>query len=257
LRWCPWSGTYYTPTTLGGTFEDGTFVIYAVPDPPDMFLELIKSDIRLQAQIVTRLQFIDETLSHRVVPQAKYDSKEQKEREYHEKTRKGLLDDIRLWTDTHSDTKNCWWITGKPGVGKSTIGAKVAETFKDEKWMYAQYFVTRNITDTTNPDNILPTIAQQLAKKSLLAALVIRDKMETTPPSVIEKLSDCQAQALLLEPLRAIAQYTPKFVVDIDGVDELDNAEDGSDFGTIRSFRSHFVLCSIMSDLPVGSSCQR
>ena len=88
-----------------------------------------------------------------------------------------MLDRIRLWTDTNYDTKNCWWITGKPGVGKSTIGAKVAETFKDEKSLYAQYFTTRNIAVTTDPDNIFPTLAQQLAKKSPLAALVIQEKI--------------------------------------------------------------------------------
>jgi nucleoside-triphosphatase THEP1 len=192
------------------------------------------------------LQFIEETLGHRVVPQAKYDSEGQKQREYHETTRKGVLDEIKLWTDTRSDTKNCWWITGKPGVGKSTIGAKVAESFKDEKSLYAQYFITRNIKYTTDPNNILPTMAQQLAKKSPLAALVIQDKLETTPLSVVEKLSVRQAKALLLEPLQAIARYAPKIVVVIDGVDELANAEP-SVLSEVTS-----VLCSIMSDLPAN-----
>ena len=167
-------------------------------------------------------------------------------REYHEETRKGVLNEIRLWTDTYSDTKNCWWITGKPGVGKSSIGAKVAETFKDEKCLYAQYFVTRNIAITTYPDNIFPTMAQQLAKKSPLAALVIQDKLETTPLSVVEKLSIRQAEALLLEPLRAIAQYSPKVVVVIDAVDELANTEP-SDLSKVTS-----ILCSVMLDLPVN-----
>ena len=106
-----------------------------------------------------------------------------------------MLDEIQLWARTRSDTENCWWITGKPGVGKSTIGAKVAETFEDEKSLYAQYFVTRNIAVTADPDNILPTMAQQLAKKSPLAALVIQDILETTPLSVIKKLSDLQARS--------------------------------------------------------------
>jgi nucleoside-triphosphatase THEP1 len=189
------------------------------------------------------LKFIEKTLGNRVVPQAKHDSKDQKKREYHKETRKGVLDDIRLWTDTHSDTKNCWWITGRPGVGKSTIGAKVAETFEDENSLYAEYFVTRNIAATTDPENILPTMAQQLAENSLFAAQAIQDKLKTTPLSDIKKLSDCQAQALLLEPLRAIAQCAPKVVVIIDGVDELANAEPS----VLSKFTS--ILCSIMSEL--------
>ena len=192
------------------------------------------------------MQFIKETLGHRFIQQAEYTWKDQKRQEYHEETRKGVLEWIRLWTDTYSDTKNCWWITGKPGVGKSTIGMKVAEMFKDEKSLYAQYFTTRNITVTIDPDNIFPTLAQQLAKKSPLAALVIQEKLEMTPLSVFEKLSVRQGQTLLLEPLRAIAQYAPKVVVVIDGVDELANTEP-SVLSKVTS-----VLCSIVSDLPAN-----
>ena len=111
-------------------------------------LRKFKSDIYLQSQIASRLQFIKETLGDRVVPQAKRDSKGQKERECHEDTRKEVLDEIELWAHTRSDIENCWWITGKPGVGKSTIGAKVAEIFEDEKSLYAEYFITRNIAVT-------------------------------------------------------------------------------------------------------------
>ena len=192
------------------------------------------------------MQFIEEALGHCVIPQAKYASKEQKKREYHEETQKGVLNEIRLWTDTFSDTKNCWWITGKPGVGKSTISAKVSEIFKDEKSLYAQYFITRNIAVTTDPDNIFPTMAQQLAKKSPLAALVIQDNLESTPLSVVDKLSVRQAESLLLEPLRAIAQYVSKVVVVIDGVDELANA-DPTDLSKVTS-----VICTIMADLPAN-----
>ena len=216
-------------------------------------LRKFKSDIYLQGQIAGRLQFIKETLGDRVAPQAKHDSKGQKERECYEGTREEVLDEIQLWARTRSETKNCWWITGKPGVGKSTIGARVAEIFEDEKSLYAQYFVTRNIAVTTDSDNILPTMAEQLAKKSPLAALFIQDILERTPPSAVKKLSDRQAQVLLLEPLRAIAQYVPKIVVVIDGVDELAKAELSvpSNVTPILS-KVTSVLCSIVSDLPTN-----
>ena len=200
----------------------------------------------MQSQIVRRLTIIEEKLGHRVVPQAKYTSKVQKKREYCEETRKGVLDGISLWTDTYSDTSSCWWITGQPGVGKSTIGAKVTELFKDEKSLYAQYFAARNIADTTDPDNIFPTMAQQLAQKSTLAAQIIDEMLKTTPFSVIDKLSVRQGEALLVEPLRAIAQYASKVVVVVDGVDELANAEP-SILSEVTS-----VLCSIMLDLPAN-----
>ena len=208
--------------------------------------DIIKSDICSQDQIDRRLKFIEKTLGHRVVPQAKYDWKEQKKGECHQETRKGVLSDIKQWTDTYSETKNCWWITGKPAVGKSTIGAKVAETFEDEKSLYAQYFVTRSIAATTDPENIIPTMAQQLAENSLFAAQAIQDKLENTPLSVVKKFSEEQAKALLLEPLRAISQYASKVVVVIDGVDELANTEP-SVLSKVTS-----VLCRIMLNLPAN-----
>ena len=192
------------------------------------------------------MEFIEEALGHRVVPQAKYDSEGQKKRECYRETREGVLDEIKQWTDIYSDTENCWWITGGPGVGKSTIGAKVAKIFKHEKCLYAQYFTTRNIADTTDPENIIPTMAQQLAKMSPLAALVIQDKLKTTPPSDVDELSVRQAEVLLLEPLRAISQHVSKVVVVIDGVDEFANA-DPCVLSKVTS-----VLCSIMLDLPAN-----
>ena len=188
-------------------------------------LRKFKSDIYLKGQIASRLQFISETLGDRVVPQAKYDWKEQKKRECHDDTRKEVLNEIKQWACTPSDTENCWWITGRPAVGKSTICAKAAETFEDEKCLYAQYFVTRNIAATIDPESILPTMAQQLAENSPFAALAIEDNLKKTLPSVFKNFSDLQAKALLLEPLRAISQYAPKVLVIIDGVDELANTE--------------------------------
>ena len=85
-------------------------------------------------------------------------------------------------------------------------------------------------------------------EKLPLAALVIQDKLETTPLNIIKKLSDTQAHVLFLEPLRAIAEYAPKVqvVLVIDGVDELVNAEP-SDLSKVTS-----VLCGIMLDLPAN-----
>ena len=150
------------------------------------------------------------------------------------------------WAHSHSANNNCYWITGGPAVGKSTIAAKLTETFKDKKILYAQYFVNRNIGDSTDLDNVLPTMAHQLAENSPLAAVTIQDMLNTTPIGDVKELSNSQAQALLVEPLRAIANKAPKVtvVVVIDGIDELANA-DPSVLSRVTS-----VLCSVMSDLP-------
>lgn len=201
-------------------------------------------DITAKRLIKRFMGSIQTSLGNRVVPMAKYDSEGQKKREYHEQTRKDVLNQIAVWTDQKSGTARCMWVTGRTGVGKSTIGAQVAERLEDERSLYAQFFVTRDIADTTNPDNIFPTMAQQLAEKSSLAAVVIHEKLEVTLPSLVKRLSYEQALAIFVEPLRTITSYANKVVIIIDGVDELDN----TDASTLSKVTS--ILCSVIRDLP-------
>ena len=202
------------------------------------------SDIHTKHLIEGYLRFIQTTLGKHVVPLAKYDAKGQKKREYHEKTRKDVLEKIATWIDTESKTARCMWITGKAGVGKSTIGIQVAERLEDENSLYAQFFVTRDITDTTDPDNIFPTMARQLAERSPFAAVVIHDKLKDIPRSTVKKLSLEQALAIFVEPLRVIAQFEDKVVVVVDGVDELANT-DPDILSEVTA-----VLCTIIQELP-------
>lgn len=205
---------------------------------------LAHSDIPAKHTIAEFLRSIQIKLGKRVIPLAKYDAEGQKKREYHDKTRKQVLDRITTWTYQESETARCMWITGKAGVGKSTIGVQVAKRLEDENSLSAQFFVSRDIPHTTDPDNIFPTMAQQLAERSPLAAVVIYDQLKEVCPSHIKELSFQQARAIFVEPLRAIAQYEDKVVIVVDGVDELEN----TDPSTLSKVTS--ILCRVMHDLP-------
>src|SRR5882762_11490531 len=204
----------------------------------------LMSDIPMKHIIAEFLTSIQTKLGKRVIFQAKYDAEGQKKREYHDKTRKKVLDKIATWTFQESETARCMWITGKAGVGKSTIGMEVAKRLEDENRLYAQFFITRDIAHTTDPDNIFPTMAWQLAERSPLAAVVIHDKLEHVRASHIKEFSFHQVHAIFVEPLRAIPQYEDKVVIIVDGIDELDN----TDPSTLSKVTS--VLCRVMHDLP-------
>ena len=90
------------------------------------------------------------------------------------------------------------------------------------------------------------TLREKVKYWRLLSKLDLTDVVNGTPLSVVKKLSVGQAEALLLEPLRAIANYAPKVVVVIDGVDELANAE------SLILSEVTSILCSTMSDLPAN-----
>ncbi|KAJ7909118.1 hypothetical protein B0H13DRAFT_2493818 [Mycena leptocephala] len=204
------------------------------------------AELHKDREIEKVLQSIQATLGKRIVPSAKYDAKEQREREYIVNTRLDILEEIMTWTNLKSNTENCLWITGKVYVGKSTIAAHLAEKLGDEKSLYAQFFIARAIDSTTDPDSIFPTMAWQLAERSPLAAVLIKKNLDSVP-SHASRLSKEQASALFLEPLQVIAQYAGKVVIILDGVDELVKLRE---FPTFTLSKVTSILCDIVHDLP-------
>ncbi|KAJ6528162.1 hypothetical protein B0H19DRAFT_969271, partial [Mycena capillaripes] len=80
-------------------------------------------------------------------------------------TRVEIQADIKQWLLLGSSTKErIFWITGIAGSGKSTLSATVVDNLgKQHIPVAAQFFISRNIPETTNPAKIIPSIAQQLA----------------------------------------------------------------------------------------------
>ncbi|KAJ7728998.1 hypothetical protein B0H16DRAFT_1697281 [Mycena metata] len=120
-----------------------------------------------------------------------------------------------------STRKRIFWITGIAGTGKSTLSATLVDNLcKKGTPVAAQFFISRNIPETTNPDKILPTIAQQLAEFSPAAAHIIHDTLKDHFPSSRKE----QVQALLLAPIRELSRYHNGVVIVIDALDELRDA---------------------------------
>ncbi len=74
---------------------------------------------------------IRDALSIRLAGDAQYEHQDKTECD--EVTRGYILTEIDQWVRTPSDTEHCWWITGKPAVGKSAIGITVAQCLKDRQ----------------------------------------------------------------------------------------------------------------------------
>ena len=78
---------------------------------------------------------IRDALSSRLAEDAQYE--QQDKTECDEVTRGDVLALIDQWVRMPSDTEHCWWITGKPAVGKSAIGITVAQCLKDRQLIKA------------------------------------------------------------------------------------------------------------------------
>ncbi|KAJ6505102.1 hypothetical protein C8R45DRAFT_772936, partial [Mycena sanguinolenta] len=138
-------------------------------------------------------------------------------------TRVEIQADINQWLSLGSSTKErIFWVTGIAGSGKSTLSATVVETLRQKPHtpVAAQFFISRNIPETINPDKIIPTIALQLAEFSPVAAGIIHTVLERGFPPTREK----QVKELLLAPIQELSQSRTAVIILIDALDELQTA---------------------------------
>ncbi|KAF8142830.1 hypothetical protein K438DRAFT_1480633, partial [Mycena galopus ATCC 62051] len=110
-----------------------------------------------------------------------------------------------------------FWITGIAGSGKSTLSATLVDNLRKKGTpVAAQFFISRNIPETINPDKVIPTIAKQLSEFSPAAARIIHDTLKKGfLPSRQE-----QVENLLLAPIRELSTSHKVIVILIDALDE-------------------------------------
>ena len=175
-----------------------------------------------QKQAEARRQFLAQILSKRAVSNTAYD--DQGKRPCDEDTRIDVLADIKDWIFDVSDTAQPFlWLTGDPGSGKSAVTASIARECKDKGILWAQFFINRNIGETTNPASYFPSIARQLADHSPDVALAIHDMLKEQP-SLMDDISQQQAGKLFVQSLKVASSIDPStpVVIIIDGLDETD-----------------------------------
>jgi hypothetical protein len=171
---------------------------------------------------------------------AKYEHTDQGKSFCHDGTRVELLKDIEKWLSPQPfNAERIFWVTGIPGSGKSTLSATIVDNLCENGTpVSAQYFISRNIPETTDPNKIIPTIAQQLAISSPTAARVLEKALKNGCPGKRDK----QVTSLMLDPIRELSK-SRVVVILIDALDELKDAADSA-----REILSH--IAPIDCDLP-------
>lgn len=173
-----------------------------------------------QKQTDAMRQFLSRVLSTHVAANTSYN--EQGKRPCDSDTRIDILADIKKWVYDISEGAQCFlWLTGDPGSGKSAITASVARECKDSGILWAQFFINRDLDNTTNPAFYFPSIARQLADRSSDVALAIHDALKERP-SLMDDISPLQAGKLFVESLKVASSTdsSKPVVVIIDGLDE-------------------------------------
>ena len=185
-------------------------------------LEMQDRMLEEQKQAEARHQFLSQMLSTHAVANVAYT--DQGKRPCDLDTRIDILEDITKWVyDIREGGQTFLWLTGDPGCGKSAVTASVAQTCKDGHILWAQFFINRNLGNTTNPTSYFPSIARQLADHSPDVARVIHDALKEKP-SLMDDISQFQAGKLFVDALKVASSTDPSkpVVVIIDALDETD-----------------------------------
>ena len=182
--------------------------------------------------------FIKETLASHIA--ANYKHTDQSKSLCAEGTRLELLEYIQQWLlPQPSNAERIFWVTGIPGSGKSTLSATIVENLRENDTpVSAQFFISRNVPETIDPNKIIPTIAQQLASFPTAARVLKRALKNGYPAKRGE-----QVTSLLLDPIRELCHSRDVVVILIDALDELKDAAK-----SVIEILSH--IAPIDSDLP-------
>lgn len=137
-------------------------------------------------------------------------------------TRTEIFSKVDIWMDDPTDHR-VFWLNGMAGTGKSTIADTLTQRAKSKGLLGGAYFCSRDLQNTRNPSNILPTLASQMAfnhegyRVELMA--VLKDR-----PSPSQGTLEQQLENLILSPLKKMpVPLDHPFLVVVDALDECDH----------------------------------
>ncbi|KAF8965897.1 hypothetical protein BDZ97DRAFT_1995357 [Flammula alnicola] len=157
-------------------------------------------------------------------------------------TREKILEDLKGWVVDPKGAK-VYWMNGMAGTGKTTIVYSLCEWLEENRRLGGNYFCSRISALCRDVNNIVPSLAYQLAQYSSAFRSALCKILEEKPEA--SKLDvKWQFQKLVQEPMQAVKTAMPESVVIV--VDALDECDDGDAF---RLFLE--TLLKLAADLPL------
>ena len=157
-------------------------------------------------------------------------------------TRERILEDLKGWVIDPKGAK-VYWMNGMAGTGKTTILYSLCGWLEENARLGANYFCSRISSSCRDVNNIVSTLAYQLAQYSPAFRSMLCKVLEANPRS--SKLDiKWQFEKLLQEPMQAVKTAMPENVVVV--IDALDECDDGEAF---RLFLE--TLLKLAADLPI------
>lgn len=118
-----------------------------------------------------------------------------------------------------------YWLNGMAGTGKTTIAYSLCDELNAAHNLGASFFCSRSLPECRDVNQIIPSIAYQLAYFSRPFRYALSRALEREP-NVHTQLWQIQFEALFVKPLVEVREALPEdLVVVIDALDECDNKE--------------------------------
>ncbi|KIK53172.1 hypothetical protein GYMLUDRAFT_942491 [Collybiopsis luxurians FD-317 M1] len=150
-----------------------------------------------------------------------------------EDTRVDILNAVIAWCkDKSVDSSTIFWLSGRAGTGKSTIAHtlcnKLLQEGRNVTRLGASFFCSRQIPNARKHENIIPTIASQLAHSfPLYRKKLLELELDVSPPPLKDHIKE-----MLINPWNQSIggqDNLPPLLVIVDALDEIENGE-GSQF---------------------------
>lgn len=129
--------------------------------------------------------------------------------------REWVFDEIRSWLNDEKASR-LFWITGVPGIGKTTIATHLLQRFKN---IVAFHLCRRGHSEKASPKRIVCSLAYQLSTqiksyREILSTMSIKEEVERANAAALFDM-------LIVQPLHKVASpYDYPLVILIDGLDE-------------------------------------
>ncbi|XP_031553833.1 uncharacterized protein LOC116290859 isoform X2 [Actinia tenebrosa] len=140
---------------------------------------------------------------------------------FHPNTRQWILDQVKSHVDSDQPDSCIMLITAGPGMGKSTLAAKICQTYEDLGCLAACHFFQFSNATRNNPRLMLQSIARQMCDTVPGYRDALVSKLRTDLGKKVSEMNCKELLTILLEePLCEVEQKDSHLVVVIDALDE-------------------------------------
>ena len=140
---------------------------------------------------------------------------------FHPNTRQWILDQVKSHVDSDQQDSCIMLITAGPGMGKSTLAAKICQTYTDQGCLAGCHFFQFSNSTRNNPRLMLQSIAKQMCDTVPGYEKILENKLQRDLGKEISEMN-CEELLTILfeEALCNVEQPKSNLVIVIDALDE-------------------------------------